>query len=231
VNGTAADTAGGSWAASSDQRLKTNVASISGADALAKINELNPITFDWVNPGVHGNQQAPGGFLAQQIAQVFPEFVSATTCQGLDCALVGGADSSEYTIQLPFKFDAYLVAGIQALYAKIQPFTAVLSVVPGVDSQCVTGDTRLRRRKKKNGEAQSDGNFGTEYDEIEIKNIAVGDEIQSLDELTGKVVYSRVNALIDMGEQEVFELKTASGRTIRTTANHPYLARIASKEA
>jgi intein/homing endonuclease len=31
---------------------------------------------------------------------------------------------------------------------------------------------------------------------------------------------------MDMGVQEVFELKTKSGRIIRTTAAHPYLAKI-----
>jgi len=96
--------------------------------------------------------------------------------------------------------------------------------VLGTDSQCVTGDTRLRRRRKK-----SNGSF--ELDEVAIADIAIGDEIASLDERTGRVVYSRVNALLNMGVQEIFELKTASGRTIRTTSNHPYLVRVAQKSA
>jgi intein/homing endonuclease len=63
------------------------------------------------------------------------------------------------------------------------------------------------------------------YDEVEIKNVVAGDEIMSLDEQGGRVVYSCVNALVDMGEQEVYELVTKSGRKIRTTGNHPFLAR------
>lgn len=114
------------------------------------------------------------------------------------------------------------LAGINALYAKIQPLTGVLSIVPGVNAQCVVGDTRLRRRKRARPDAEFDE---FEFDEICIRDIVAGDEIQSLDERTGKVVYSRVNALIEMGEQEVFELVTKSGRKIRTTGNHPFLAR------
>jgi hypothetical protein len=118
----------------------------------------------------------------------------------------------------------YLTAAVQALAAKIEPIAGVLSIEPGVESQCVTGNTRLRRRKRVGADVDDE----YEFDEVEIKNIVAGDEIQSLDESTGRVVYSRVNTLIDMGEQEVFELVTKSGRRIRTTANHPYLARKAS---
>ena len=35
-----------------------------------------------------------------------------------------------------------------------------------------------------------------------------------------------LDTLMDMGVHEIFELVTKSGRRIRTTANHPYLAQI-----
>ncbi|OGZ40384.1 MAG: hypothetical protein A3I88_00985 [Candidatus Portnoybacteria bacterium RIFCSPLOWO2_12_FULL_39_9] len=60
------------------------------------------------------------------------------------------------------------------------------------------------------------------YDQVPIKDIQPGDEIQSLDEKTGQLVWSRVNALMDMGVKEIYKLTTQSGKTIRTTANHPY---------
>jgi len=99
-------------------------------------------------------------------------------------------------------------------------FAGGLSVAGlSVAGHCVTGDTRLRRRrKKKKGE-------GYEYDEVAIKDIREGDEIASLDEETGRIVWSKVNALMDMGMKEIYKLTTASGKTIRTTAEHPYLAR------
>ena len=75
-----------------------------------------------------------------------------------------------------------------------------------VAGHCVTGDTRLRRRrKKKNGE-------GYDYDDVMIKDIQSGDEIASLDEKTGKIVWSKVNALMDMGVKKIYKLTTAGGR-------------------
>lgn len=58
----------------SDQRLKTNVAPITGA--LEKLMKLNPVYYDWIN---HKNMH-PGfpevGFLAQQVAEVIPNIVA-----------------------------------------------------------------------------------------------------------------------------------------------------------
>ncbi|MBI2676678.1 MAG: hypothetical protein HYX21_01825 [Candidatus Yanofskybacteria bacterium] len=103
--------------------------------------------------------------------------------------------------------------------------------------QCVTGDTRLRRRRRKNkkrsnlksekrfdlGDGNEDGYF---YDEVVIKDIQPGDEVLSLNEQTGKLEYQKVKGLMDMGVKPIFKLTTASGKTIRTTGNHPYLVRI-----
>ncbi|MEK7564946.1 MAG: tail fiber domain-containing protein [Patescibacteria group bacterium] len=107
-------------------------------------------------------------------------------------------------------------------------------------AQCVTGDTRLCRRRKRKHEIRNpksetnpnnknSNNFEEYfYDEVAIKDILAGDEVMSLDEETGCVKYARVNGLMDMGVQEVFELVTKSGRKIRTTANHPYLVKLVS---
>ncbi|MEK7169791.1 MAG: NYN domain-containing protein, partial [Patescibacteria group bacterium] len=116
------------------------------------------------------------------------------------------------------------------------------SVKLSIAGHCVTGDTRLRRRRRrrKNSKSQApnpkqipnskskisnetDGEWV--YDEVAIKDIKPGDEIQSLDEQTGKIVWSRVNALMDMGVKPIYKFTTASGKTIRTTGNHPYLVR------
>ena len=91
-----------------------------------------------------------------------------------------------------------------------------------IAGHCVTGDTRLRRRrKKKNATGESEDDY--DYDEVPIKDIQAGDEIASLDEATGTIVWSKVNALMDMGVKQTYRLTTASGRQIRTTAEHPYL--------
>ncbi|KKW09488.1 MAG: hypothetical protein UY44_C0001G0053 [Candidatus Kaiserbacteria bacterium GW2011_GWA2_49_19] len=100
--------------------------------------------------------------------------------------------------------------------------TTTPSKLLSVHGQCVTGDTRLRRRRRKKGaKGYTDADY--DYDEVQIKDVKEGDEIASLDECTGKIVWSRVNALMDMGTKPIFKLTTASGKTIRTTGNHPYL--------
>jgi intein/homing endonuclease len=94
-----------------------------------------------------------------------------------------------------------------------------------------------RRRRRKSNSLESD--FKDElFDEIlcRIDEIVPCDEVLSLNEFTGVMEYARINKLMDMGIQDVYELTTKSGRTIRTTANHPYLTLlesdpIASKEA
>src|SRR3989338_7453228 len=63
------------------------------------------------------------------------------------------------------------------------------------------------------------------YDEPDIVDIKEGDEIQSLDEKTGELVWSRVKQLAFMGVKQTYRIVTEDGRSIRTTANHPYLVK------
>ncbi|MBI4086285.1 MAG: tail fiber domain-containing protein [Candidatus Liptonbacteria bacterium] len=106
---------GGSWANSSDERLKTNIKPVK--DALAKITKLQPILFDWRNPLLHGNAVSSGGFAAQQIAEVFPEFVTDVPCAGADCSLTDNGKVKSLT--LPFTFDAYLVGAVKEQQTEI----------------------------------------------------------------------------------------------------------------
>ncbi|HEY4524886.1 MAG TPA: NYN domain-containing protein, partial [Candidatus Paceibacterota bacterium] len=92
--------------------------------------------------------------------------------------------------------------------------------------QCVTGDTKLRRRRRrKDGSTSLTAGDPYEYDEVEIQDVEAGDEIQSLDEKTGALVWSRVKQLAFMGVKQTYRITTEDGRSIRTTANHPYLTR------
>ncbi|MHB8913855.1 MAG: tail fiber domain-containing protein [Minisyncoccota bacterium] len=201
---------------SSDQRLKTVIGNV--GNVLDKFSQLQLVTFKWNATAASVYQDNPvavnTGFIAQQVQAQFPELVSTDS---------NGYERLNYTA-----LSLYGLEAIKELYAQTGPLTAVLSVGPDVAAQCVVGETKLRRRRKK----QSAGIDGDDdFDEIEIKDIVVGDEIQSLDESAGAIVYSRVNALIDMGEQEVYELVTKSGRVIRTTSNHPFLAREGAAKA
>jgi hypothetical protein len=57
------------FAALSDVREKTNVQPILGS--LDKISALKPVAFDWIQSGEH----VKSGFIAQDVEEVFPEFV------------------------------------------------------------------------------------------------------------------------------------------------------------
>ncbi|MBI3294920.1 MAG: NYN domain-containing protein, partial [Deltaproteobacteria bacterium] len=89
-----------------------------------------------------------------------------------------------------------------------------------IAGHCVTGDTLLKRRKKRK---KKDGTYEDDFEDVRIDEIQPGDEILTLDERTGNLVWSRVNALMDMGVKPIYRLVTASGKTIRTTGEHPYL--------
>ena len=47
----------------------------------------------------------------------------------------------------------------------------------------------------------------------------------SLNEKTGKLVPAKIKGLLDMGVKPIYKITTQDGRTIRTTANHPYLTK------
>ncbi len=89
-----------------------------------------------------------------------------------------------------------------------------------VTGHCVVGNTRLRRRRRKNGE---DDDEEEEDEETEIKDLHEGDLVASLDQSTGTIVYREVRGLYLLGEKEIYVLTTTSGKTIKTTAEHPYL--------
>jgi hypothetical protein len=110
------------FAAISDVREKTNIQTISGS--LDKITALNPVKFDWIENGEH----CPAGFVAQDVEQVFPEFVIENFAQegqeprkGLTGGMTGGI--------IP-----HLVKAIQELSAKndaLEARIAALEAVPG----------------------------------------------------------------------------------------------------
>ena len=95
-----------------------------------------------------------------------------------------------------------------------------------ISGHCVTADTKLRRRRKarKGEEAEADED-GYIYDEVAIVDLEASDEVLSLDEKTGEMVWSRVRKVMFMGMRQTFRITTEDGRTIRTTAEHPYLVK------
>jgi hypothetical protein len=75
VNGTAGKPGGGSWTATSDARLKSDINPLEGS--LNNLLKLRGVTFLYKNPdSIH---ELPGeriGMIAQEVAEVFPDWVS-----------------------------------------------------------------------------------------------------------------------------------------------------------
>jgi hypothetical protein len=95
------------FASISDAREKTNIQEISGS--LEKINALKPVEFDWIRDNSHVN----AGFVAQDVQQVFPEFVvnnMSDEGQEQRYGLTGGMTGG---------IIAHLVKAIQELNAKV----------------------------------------------------------------------------------------------------------------
>ncbi len=117
---------GGSWANSSDARLKTDIAPIS--HALNRLAKLTPVSFTWRNPSLHGGLTKSGGFLAQNVMAEFPSWVSQIDAEGADKQLVG-PDGKAYSLTLPFEYDALVVAALKELKAENEMLKARVAVL------------------------------------------------------------------------------------------------------
>jgi len=82
---------------------------------------------------------------------------------------------------------------------------------------------RKRRRQGYDIEPEPDDNQPWDHLLCRIDQILPGDEVLSLNFATQSLEFARINHLMDRGIKQVYELTTKSGRTIRTTAEHPYL--------
>ncbi len=80
-------TIAGALTQNSDERLKTNIQAFSGtSSALTLLEELNPVTYNWLDPRQGSSTQY--GFIAQEVQKIFPDlvintgYVSSTTPDG-----------------------------------------------------------------------------------------------------------------------------------------------------
>ncbi len=100
-----------------------------------------------------------------------------------------------------------------------------------VDGQCVTGDSLLpivilsQQTKDLN---EIDSSVIPQNDNIQytrIDQVKPGDYVMSLNEKTDQLEPARIKGLLDMGVKPIYQIETENGKTIRTTGNHPYLAK------
>lgn len=105
---------GGSWANSSDSRLKKDIIDID--NPLKLMLELRGRQFCWINPEEHGGlKNSRFGFIAQETEGIFPDWVSETEPQGKDRELVKNGKVKSMGI---FGFEALTVEAIRQLKAE-----------------------------------------------------------------------------------------------------------------
>ena len=106
---------GGSWANSSDVRLKENIKTID--NALNKIIKLRGVTFDWKDESEQDNIKSSGGFIADEVMIQFPNWVKEVKASKNQKQLLN--DDKIKSLSLPFEFDALIVEAIKELNEKL----------------------------------------------------------------------------------------------------------------
>jgi hypothetical protein len=130
-HGTIYKPSGGSFTATCDERLKKNVLPIT--DALDKLCALQGVSFDWKHPEEHCGEQHSQGFIAQDVVQIFPEWVTTLNIPATSSEkpLLGG-ETTGLCVNLPIGFDAYLVESIKALRQENENLKARLKTIEQV---------------------------------------------------------------------------------------------------
>ena len=114
VSGNASKSTAGSWLANSDRRIKKNVLTIDGA--LDKLNKVRLVSFEYVDDyraehaGIDDRRYL--NVIAQEFAEVFPDFVQASGERLSDGSEILQVDSYPLTI--------YTAAAIQELHQQMQ---------------------------------------------------------------------------------------------------------------
>jgi len=107
--------------AASDARLKKNITPIGSESSLAAINALNPVTFDYIDPGRGAGEQM--GLIAQEVQQVLPDLIATTSPTALT---PGGTLTVDY-----MALTAPIVKAIQELDIKLESIASSTPMVPG----------------------------------------------------------------------------------------------------
>jgi hypothetical protein len=114
---------GGSWANSSDIRLKENIKTID--NALDKVLQLRGVTFDWKEGYTEFDKKESAGFIADEVMEIFPEWVAETNASETQKEIVN--DDKIKSLSLPFHFDALLVEAIKEQQKQIDELKALIN--------------------------------------------------------------------------------------------------------
>ena len=120
---------GGSWQATSDVRVKTNITPIT--DAASRIMALKPSAFDYRAPEAHAGRVSDRGFIAQEFEEVYPHSVSAIApiCDEEKDFFADG--EAMKTLGLNNDFFADLVALVQEQQTTINDLRARMAQLEG----------------------------------------------------------------------------------------------------
>ena len=102
----------------SDYRLKENIQPMTGA--LAKVNQLNPVTFDWIADKTQGQ-----GFIAHELQAVVPECVYG------EKDAVDSEGNLKYQMVDQSKLVGVLTAAIQELAAQVTTLQTQVTALKG----------------------------------------------------------------------------------------------------
>ena len=123
----------GSWSALSDQRIKTNIASVT--DGLSRVLQLKPSTFDYKQPTAHNNKVHDKGFIAQDFQQVYPSSVLTEGWIPEEDQQYFAEGEKALAMGFNAEFYADLVSAIQELSAQV---TALQETVTALQAKVGT---------------------------------------------------------------------------------------------
>jgi len=99
-----------SWTCTSDERLKENITTIAQEPILEKMQQLRAVEFTWKSDKAETTRI---GFIAQEVEDIFPDFVQTDKETGLKSVAYGG-------------FVPYIISAIQELAEKIEVLTVAV---------------------------------------------------------------------------------------------------------
>jgi hypothetical protein len=120
VEGNASKTTAGSWLANSDRRIKTDIETLDGAQALKKLRAVRPVAFRYTaayraaHPSIDDRPYL--NVIAQEYAQVFPDWTSPS---GESMPESTGGDPHDRILQVDtWPLTIYAVAAVKELDAR-----------------------------------------------------------------------------------------------------------------
>ena len=126
----------------SDERLKTNIREIDGAEALEKLTRLQGVTYEWINKEEH-NKVFRASITAQDMEAVFPEWVGEREPHDADAGILPEGEMAK-TISFPTDFYAYLIEAIKEQQGQIKSLKSEVVTLRAQLSQGSKGKPGLK---------------------------------------------------------------------------------------